>query len=125
MILVVEDDETMRHVLQVFLEDKGYVVLAARDGLEGLKIYRNRASEIRLVLSDVMMPKLNGIEMWLQLKAIDSNVDVVFGTGFLDGPTRQRLTDLGITKILQKPYLPKEVLEAIREIVGDPPSSFG
>jgi CheY-like chemotaxis protein len=122
MILLVDDDDTMRHVLQVFLEDRGYDVLAASNGLEGLDIYRSRGGEIKLVLTDILMPELNGIEMSMRLKDIDAHVKVIFGSGFLDGPTLQKLKNLGAVKILHKPYIPDEILGAVREVLGEPPA---
>src|SRR5208337_5354681 len=67
-VLVVEDDPALRRLISVSLEKRGYTVLAAEDGTEAIRILETNPGEIDLVVSDIMMPKLNGLE--LRKKAI-------------------------------------------------------
>ena len=67
-VLVVEDEPALRRLISVSLEKCGYTVLAAEDGSEAIRILENNPGEIDLVVSDIMMPKLNGLD--LRKKAI-------------------------------------------------------
>ncbi|MBI2619395.1 MAG: response regulator [Ignavibacteriales bacterium] len=114
MILIVDDDVMMRQVLEIFLESHGFSVLTAGDGNEALKIYSRHGSEIQVILCDIEIPNLSGVEAYRQLKTINPEVKVIFGSGFLDPQTRAHLTHEGARHFLHKPYKPEDILLAIR-----------
>jgi len=80
-LLVVDDEESLRVICQDALEDEGYEVLTAEDGQEGLEILR-KDSDIALVVSDLKMPRLNGIEFLRQAKKEGLEADFLITTGF-------------------------------------------
>ena len=120
MILVVEADETMRLVLQMFLEESGYKVLTAPDGSEALRMFRESASDIKLVLCDIMMPNIDGMKLFHQLRAINMRVRVILGGGVLDRRARAMLKESGAVGFLDKPYTSEEILGAVRSALRNP-----
>jgi CheY-like chemotaxis protein len=120
MILIIEDEEMLRELLRTTLEGKGYKVVCAVDGEEGLDVYRVHREEIALVLSDIGLPRLAGDEVFLTLKRMNPGVKVVLASGYLDPELKSRLLGVGASGIIQKPYVPSEILRRIREELDRP-----
>ena len=80
-ILVVDDDRTIRTLMQVALERAGYCVLVAADGEEGLHVFRQHRDRIALLLTDVTMPRMNGFDLADHVLTSDSRIPVVFTSG--------------------------------------------
>ena len=110
-VLVVDDDPAAVELLQEFLTAKGYQVITAGDGAEGLR----RAKEERphLILLDIQMPKMDGLEVLRHLRAIDKEVGVIMITGVNDEETARQAMALGafdyIVKPLDLPYLERSL----------------
>jgi DNA-binding response OmpR family regulator len=106
-VLVVDDDPATVELLQDFLLAKGYEVLTASDGAEALRTLK--AERPHLVLLDVMMPKLDGLEVLRQVKALDPTVGVIMVTGVNEEAIGRKAMELGafdyIVKPLDLPYL--------------------
>lgn len=81
-ILLVEDEETVRRVIERLLEKLGYRVLAAADAEEAIEIFRERDHELDLVLTDVVMPGLTGVEMAEVLKEQRPDMKFLFTSGY-------------------------------------------
>ncbi len=116
-ILLVEDEELMRMLAQSMIARKGYTVLAAEDGEEGLALYREHQSEIALVVSDLGMPRLGGNEMFLEMKKINENVKAIFVSGYLNPELKSEMLKSGARDFLLKPYRAEELLWHIREVL--------
>jgi len=116
-ILIVEDEEMLLEMLRALLESKGYTVISASDGLEAIQVYSERQSDIDLVITDIGLPKLDGISEFWKLKAINPLVKVVLASGFLDPEMKAKLHQAGTRGFVQKPYLPEQILIKIREIL--------
>ncbi len=114
-ILLVEDEESLAVLAKLILEDKGYRVLSARDGVEALDVYRRHALEIDLVLTDLGLPKLNGWEAYLKMKGIRADVATIIATGYTDPQSKSEMLQSGVKQIVQKPYVPKTLLQAVRD----------
>lgn len=122
-ILIAEDEESVRDLATEFLRSAGYTVLTAENGVEALAIAK-RAGEIRLLVTDVVMPKLRGPELAERLRRLRPEIGVVYMSGYLeyDRGNGEFLND-GL--FLQKPFsrdaLVKKVAEALaRRRVADP-----
>ncbi|MBI3448621.1 MAG: PAS domain S-box protein [Acidobacteria bacterium] len=109
-ILVVDDEESVRSYVQRVLEGAGYEVVLARDGLEGLDAFLERANDIRVVVLDLTMPQLDGWEVAARLRGIPSSVPILLMSGYTrpEPPADLKLT--GIAGVLQKPFLPQDLL---------------
>ena len=116
-ILLVDDEEALLSLVKALLVEKGYTVLTARDGLEGLQMYQANQKEIALVLSDVGMPVLNGYDLYLKLREVNPAVRVIIGSGFYDNNMKSELERLGVRHFIQKPYTPEVLLGLIREVL--------
>lgn len=81
-IMLVEDDPVVRHMVTTLLEKYGYRILAAPDGEAGLELFMTAAEPIHLVLTDVVMPRKNGIEMGREIRASHPGIPVVFMSGY-------------------------------------------
>lgn len=124
-ILLVEDDEIMRDLLQRTLESVGLTFLSASDGAEALALCQHHVGTIDLVVSDIVMPRLNGIEFSLRMRAARPETKFLFITGFGDQfPELNELVKSGAS-LLEKPFLPSELLRRLEETLGKGKSATG
>jgi DNA-binding response OmpR family regulator len=110
-ILLVDDNADVRAMAKVFLEHAGYSVATAADGNEGLRYYELHQSSILLLLTDVMMPNMNGLELVDRVLGIDSQLPVVFMSGDPWGAHR------GL-ECIAKPFPPGELLEGVKRTLS-------
>jgi sigma-B regulation protein RsbU (phosphoserine phosphatase) len=109
-VLVIEDDPQYRMTLTAYLEDSGYTVLEAADGLEGLEVFTRARPDI--VLTDLRMPKLDGLEVIAAVKARSPSTPVIALTGRRDRLAEENALRLGAWRCLSKPIEDLSVLEA-------------
>jgi len=121
-ILLVEDDPTMRSVAQELLEKVGYRVLAAVDGEQGLAIYRAHRAELRLVLTDVIMPKLSGFQLYEAIRRDSPALKVLFTSGF-PAPNYRKTVGLdAAVAFVTKPWTASELLGRVRTLLQPAPA---
>lgn len=116
-ILFIDDDENIRDMSVEFLQDKGYTVITAVNGVEGVEQYSAHLGDIALVLSDFGLPKINGEEVYRRVRAISPSVPFILLTGLIEPEKRSELMALGIHDVIEKPYKPADVLLKIREVL--------
>jgi len=121
MILVVEDDESVRALCRENLETAGYTVLEAADGQKALEIARKESQKIKMVLTDVIMPGMNGRQLADKLAEIIPHVEVVFVSGYTDNALLQIDGDGSHFDFIQKPYSAKVLLRKVREVLNRVP----
>jgi two-component system cell cycle sensor histidine kinase/response regulator CckA len=112
-ILLVEDENTARGAMSEFLENLGYEVLQAANGHDGLAIYKERRAEIRIVMSDLIMPHLNGVEMAQEIWKDHPKLPIIFVSAYGDEDVRPKLPADSI--FFQKPFRLEQVAKAIRD----------
>ncbi len=119
-LLITDDDPALRQTLGSVLERRGFVTQFAADGLEGLEIIRQH--DIHLVVLDVHMPRLTGLEMLAQLQAERPGLPCILMSGQMDPTIRAEANRLHVFSILEKPirisHLRGTVLEALRVKYG-------
>ena len=124
LVLVVDDESAIRNVTQRMLEKHGYRVLLAKDGAEALAVYAQHAGQIKLVLTDLMMPVMDGAALAAALRRLEPELPIAATTGDMASPAQQRkmaqLKDLGVTVFLIKPYGATPLLQAIHELLPHP-----
>ncbi|MEY2879701.1 MAG: hypothetical protein RLZZ15_2081 [Verrucomicrobiota bacterium] len=103
-VLVVDDEIFIRQMVAVVLERSGVTAIEAADGAEGLELFRARRDEIGLVLTDVQMPVMDGYALVRELQADAQPPLIAAMSGRLDETMRARLTALGVSRILAKPF---------------------
>ena len=118
-VLLVEDDPSVRVVLAEYLEDQGYRVLPAADGEEGLDLARKNGSSVDLALSDVVMPKMNGVELARSLREEFPHIKVLLISGHTNDRKRvvEESLDSTSCSFLQKPFTPNALVTRIRELL--------
>jgi len=116
-VLLIEDEEMLRSLAKTFLVSKGYTVLTAEDGMQGIELYQSHQKEIAVVVSDIGLPVLGGHDVFKKIRAINPEAKVIFASGFFDPETKSEMFKAGLKEFIQKPYMQDEVLRKIREVI--------
>jgi len=116
-VLVVDDEESFRSLAKDALESHGYQVLLAVDGERAIDIYREQNGNIKLVILDMVMPKMGGHETFLRMRAFNPNVRVLLSTGYSQNGKAQEIMDSGVKGFIQKPYKIDALLLKVRSVL--------
>ncbi len=115
-ILFVDDEVGIREAAQFLLEQAGYDVLTAKDGMSAINIYKKEWRKISLVILDLNMPELSGKEVLENLSIINPNVRVLISTGYI---TKEERTGLkGFVEIIEKPFDFDQLVEKVRSTLA-------
>ncbi len=110
-ILVVDDNDTIREFVKRFLRTAGYTVVTAADGEEGLRLFKEHQSNVILLLTDSLMPRMNGYELADRVLDINPQQRILFMSG-----------DAGCTyrglECVSKPFRPAELVERVRAVLN-------
>jgi len=118
-VLLVDDEEMIVDVGKRMLEKLGYETLTAMNGAEALEIYKSRRKEIKLVILDMVMPKISGGETFDRLKKINPAIKVILCSGYsIDGQATEILKR-GCKTFIQKPFNLKTLSQNIRAVLGN------
>src|SRR5436309_15069394 len=112
-VLVVDDDEGVRQLVVMILQQKGHHILWAANGLEALMVYSSYRLNVDLVLTDIDMPQMNGIELAARIRARDPSRRILLMTG--RGADKFQGAD-GYP-MLAKPFVPAQLIRAVEEIL--------
>ena len=118
-ILLVEDEEMLRDLGIIMLKAEGYRVLAAKDGVEAVEMFEANRDAVGLVICDLGLPRLGGRDAFMKMKEIKPSVRVIVASGYLEPGMRSEILKAGVVDTIQKPYDFHELVEKIREIIGD------
>jgi len=119
-ILLVEDEPAVRTLVKNILQDSGYQVLEASHGIEALQKFRTLVEPPDLILTDVVMPQMSGVELIRQVRQYQANIKVLYMSGYSDHPALKHDVLTG-TAFLQKPFSPWGLTDAVRQVlVGHP-----
>ena len=117
-LLLVEDEAAVRASLRRLLELHGYTVLEARNGAEALKVYEAYEGQVDLVLTDVVMPEMGGLELVEQLRSAKPDLKVLIMSGY----SERALTSNGSvpqgTGYLEKPFTAEVLMRRLREVLN-------
>jgi CheY-like chemotaxis protein len=117
-VLLVDDEDGIRMVAGRILEQLGYQVLSAENGLRALEIYRRERDRIDLVVLDMLMPGMGGAETFQKLQGLDPGVRVLLSSGYsLDGEAQQAMA-AGARGFIQKPYRLAVLSHKVAEILS-------
>jgi CheY-like chemotaxis protein len=117
-ILVVDDEPDIRLAAVDIFQHLGFDVIQAADGCDGLELVKEHNGRLRMVLLDLTMPRMNGIEFMKALRGIDPLLPVLMTSGFSESDNSAELADLGLSGFIQKPYSLASLKAKIREILG-------
>lgn len=119
-ILLVEDEEMVRALAQAILERNGYTVLAAKNVHDALWVVQDGSTAIHLLLTDTIMPGMNGPELAQQVLAIRPAMKVLYMSGYTDKAFTSTTAWEPGTAFLQKPFTPQTLGQKVREILAEP-----
>ncbi len=115
LILVVDDEASVRQITQQTLEAFGYRVIIASDGSEAVAIYATRRAEISVVLTDMTMPVMDGLATIQVLRKINPAVRIIAASGL---SANSQLAGFGVRHFLPKPYTAEALLKVLREVLS-------
>ncbi len=119
-LLVVDDEEAVSTVTCSLLESYGFKILRASDGIQGVEMFREHASDIDAVLLDYIMPKMNGEETFNEIKRLRKDASVFLMSGYSEQEAMERFAGKGVTGFIQKPFKSDELREKMRQFFGPP-----
>ena len=120
-VLLVEDEDPVRKFGARALRNKGYKVIEAESGEAALELIRNAAEKIDLLITDVVMPHLDGPRLVREVREIRSDIKVIFISGYAEDAFRQRLDSDSDIDFLPKPFSLKQLATKVKEVIGGGP----
>ncbi len=118
-ILLVEDFDQLRNLSVRLLTDSGYRVIEARNGVEALACFESHQADIHLLVTDLRMPEMNGLDLVAQIRQRRSRLPVLLLSGYATESVEQEARSLSACRLLQKPCLPAELLAAVHAALTD------
>jgi len=119
LILVVDDEESIREITRGTLETFGYKVLTASDGTEALALYADKKNEIAVVLTDMVMPFMDGPATIRALQRMDPKVRIIAASGLGAGQRAGEGALEGVSVFLNKPYTAEKLLNTLAQVLKD------
>ncbi|OGW12229.1 MAG: hypothetical protein A2W77_09810 [Nitrospinae bacterium RIFCSPLOWO2_12_39_16] len=119
-LLFVEDNSIVRETTRVILEEYGYKVIEAVDGEDAVQKFNENKDNIKLIISDMIMPKKSGKEVYEEIKKISPDIKVIFVSGYTADQIKTKdISEDGIS-LLFKPITPNKLLKKVREVIDSP-----
>ena len=116
-VLVVENEQFVLRLLEKVLSEGGYQVLLAADGQEAIETYCRHKTEIDVVLLDVGLPKVDGLNVLYKMKSENPDVRVIIVSGFLEPELRTKMQQAGVQHFIDKPYMLDQLVETIQSLI--------
>jgi CheY-like chemotaxis protein len=120
VVLVVDDELSIREITQQTLEEFGYRVVTATDGAAAVATYAKMAHEVAVVITDMMMPVMDGAATIQVLKCINPSVRIIAASGLELAENIAKATSAGVFNFLQKPFTARALLFKVREVIDEP-----
>ena len=117
--MVVDDEEAIIAVMKKMLGRLGYSVIGKSSSIEGLKAFREHPEEYDLVITDLTMPNLTGLELAKEIGQIRSEIPVILMTGYGENIKGDLQKDHGIQAIIGKPIMLRELASLIRKVIAE------
>jgi two-component system cell cycle sensor histidine kinase/response regulator CckA len=118
-VLLVEDEDAVRSFAARALGQRGYNVLSATTGAEALELFEKHQGDVDLVVSDVVMPEMDGPTLFEKLRRQRPDLKVIFISGYAEDAFRQHLAENEDFMFLQKPFDLKELAAAVKAALQD------
>lgn len=120
LVLVVDDEESIRDVTRNLLSRHGYEALVASDGTEAVALVAQLPGRISLILTDIMMPFMDGVALVRAVRKLDPRIKVVTSSGLGQADRMAELKNLSVKTFLAKPYTAEKLLVALQELLHGP-----
>jgi DNA-binding NtrC family response regulator len=119
-ILVIEDERDYLELLQNLIEEKGYTILTATNGRSGLDLFLNNQKKIDLLLCDLDLPEIRGVDVLNRIWANNPSVKAILMSGYINPQMRSQFSNDRIYHVLEKPLKPHILFKTIRHLLDLP-----
>jgi two-component system, cell cycle sensor histidine kinase and response regulator CckA len=119
LILVVDDEDSIRDITKTSLESHNYRAIVASDGIEAIALYAEHRDKISLVLTDMVMPSMDGLTTIRTLQKMNPEVKIIAVSGLASTEKINAIAEVGVKAFLPKPYTTKQLLSTIRELMDN------
>ena len=117
-ILVVEDEPSIQKLIELVLQSSGYRVITASDGIQALELYAQNRHALSLVLTDLKLPRLSGLDLVRAIQTKDRHIPVIVASGSLDEWCSEELKSLEVAAFLNKPFTVAQLLGTVADVAG-------
>jgi len=117
-LLLVDDEPSVLNLASIFLQKAGFKVLTAPNGLEAITIFQEIPSSIEILVTDVRMPGMDGLQLARSLRDSKPQLKVVFMSGYPASEDLQVEIDLGSAKFLPKPFTPQSIQMEVTSVIS-------
>jgi len=117
VILVADDEQIVRAVAKKTLEGEGFTVLTAPNGPEAVELLRDHAEEVVLVLLDLTMPRMNGLETFSRMRRVRRDVPIILSSGYSEEEAVGDFAGKDLAGFIQKPFDPKSLIRKVRQVL--------
>ncbi|RPH80707.1 MAG: response regulator [Nitrospiraceae bacterium] len=120
-LLVIDDEESIRNLLDTLLRRKGYDVVLAESGPKGLDLFRRERPDV--IVLDLKMPEMTGLEVLQQIRSLDPKKPVIILTGAGTAEAEQQVRALGVTEFIEKEFSLHRLGDALKRFLNNPDHS--
>jgi DNA-binding NtrC family response regulator len=113
-VLVVDDNPGVRQIVELVLKQKGFETMSASNGLEALMLYSSYRVDLDLVVTDIDMPQMNGIELAVRIRDLDPGKKILMMSGRVHSDAERKID----CPFLPKPFRPDQLIEAVNTALG-------
>lgn len=118
-ILLAEDDESVRDLVSMVLKEHGYTVIVAVNGADAVNRFKEQRESIQLLISDLIMPKMNGKEAYDEMRALQPGMKAIFVSGYAPDFIRQKMSFESGLSLISKPIQPHALLRLVRRVLDE------
>ncbi len=118
LVLVIDDEPNVLEVVADMFEFENIATLCASNGTEGIELFKAHRDEISLVLLDLMMPGMNGDEVFAVLREIDPTIHVILSSGYSEAEASRRFVGNKVADFIQKPYAITDLMKKVRNVLA-------
>ena len=116
-LVIIDDEQEICEILEdVFAEEKGYAILTADNGPEGLELIKKHRPDV-IILDIKLTVQMDGVEVLRQIRRILPRVKVVVITGFVDEEMEREIREIGIDGYIEKPFTPPRIIRAVQDVL--------
>ncbi len=119
-VLISEDEVDINNLLSLILESEQFKIFQAFDGLAALEMFKEHSDEIDLVVTDLGLPKLGGVELIEQIRKLKPSVKIIGASGFGRNNVRDEVMQAGGDEFMPKPYITSDLVSTARRLLGRP-----
>ena len=115
--MIVDDEKHLAGIFEKMLGGLGYHVTPFTNSIDALETFRSQPERFDLILTDLTMPRMTGVELARKLMAIRPDIPIIVSTGFMEDATREKVMAIGVREYLMKPISMREMAETVRRVL--------